>query len=155
MIGLKDDRFCVSIWILALLESKILMVIKTTLSFHMCCASSGFFFTKFYRCVWYVYTLRVFSVRCSISTTANKREYIKKMNASLPVVRKCHRDLSFVNATDALPSSVRMCNSAYLYSARMQQTPSQNRYTKPAARLSVHTHSQWRVAIWLYIKRKK
>lgn len=121
---------------------------------HVLCFKR-FILHKFYRCVWYVYTLRVFSVRCSISTTANKREYIKKMNASLPVVRKCHRDLSFVNATDALPSSVRMCNSAYLYSARTQQTPSQNRYTKPAARLSVHTHSQWRVAIWLYIERKK
>lgn len=109
---------------------------------HVLCFKR-FFLHKFYRCVWYVYTLRVFSVRCSISTTANKREYIKKW---------MRHSLLYENAIETLVLStlpmhchrVFVCVIRRIYTAhaRNKHHHKIDTQSQPLACLFTHIHSE-------------
>lgn len=99
-----------------------------------CVVLGAFFASYFYRCICHSESL-FSSLQYFNHSKHNEYIYKKKLNASLPVVEKCHRDISL--STLPLHSLFPCCKSA-----RTQQTHSQNRYTKSAARLSVQTHSK-------------
>lgn len=72
---------------------------------HMCCASSVLFFFIFCFTVLqkYLPLRESFSVRCSISTTANTKRIHKKWMRHSLLYGKCHRDLSLSTILNALP----------------------------------------------------
>lgn len=121
---------------------------------HVLCFKRFFSSQILQMCLICIHSESLFSSLQYFNHSKQKRIH-KKMNASLPVVRKCHRDLSFVNATDALPSSVRMCNSAVF----IQRTHATNTITKSIHKASrslvcSHTFAVTRCVMIVYRKKK-